>query len=241
MPQKQSAPTEGDHKTQLGVKKARGVRRALELLAATVIGFAVTIAIAWLVPDNAFLYQLGRHDELEALGPSATDVWYIENGIGYKRRSIAFYAGSVSDLDAEYFVNRAHLPVWSAFNRDDGITEVISEEARGWPFLAMRSYWLRIETGGGATLIGAIRIGEQPSPFSLDDRTWLWPTIPIWTGLAINVIIYGGVFLAAMKLLAALWATLSQRRRPRKGHCKKCGYDLRGLEGRPCPECGNVA
>lgn len=37
------------------------------------------------------------------------------------------------------------------------------------------------------------------------------------------------------------WRELRRRRRALQGHCRKCGYDLRGLAGGNCPECGAVA
>ncbi len=45
--------------------------------------------------------------------------------------------------------------------------------------------------------------------------------------------------LAAGSLLA--WAIRARRREPRPGFCSGCGYDLRGLEQRRCPECGGPA
>lgn len=36
-----------------------------------------------------------------------------------------------------------------------------------------------------------------------------------------------------------VWLYVSDRRRAR-GLCRKCGYDLSGLRGKPCPECGTA-
>jgi hypothetical protein len=45
-------------------------------------------------------------------------------------------------------------------------------------------------------------------------------------------------------VLPASWAAgwvrgmLKRRSRRRRGRCIACGYDLRGIEGAKCPECG---
>src|SRR6266478_46062 len=47
-------------------------------------------------------------------------------------------------------------------------------------------------------------------------------------------------FIAAVLAVFSLWAILrlrSQRARFLPGHCRSCGYDLRGSNGK-CPECG---
>jgi hypothetical protein len=59
------------------------------------------------------------------------------------------------------------------------------------------------------------------------------PWRPQWPGFAINTIFYAAI----------LWlpfAPFVARRviRHKRGHCIKCGYDLRGAEHEVCPECG---
>ena len=60
------------------------------------------------------------------------------------------------------------------------------------------------------------------------------PLRPLWRGFAINTVFYG-------VLLWMLWLSpFAARRliRRKRGHCIKCGYDLRGTSGGVCPECG---
>ena len=61
------------------------------------------------------------------------------------------------------------------------------------------------------------------------------PLRPIWPGFAINTIFYAAI-------LWMLWLSPFVVRRVirrKRGHCIKCGYDLRGAEHEVCPECGS--
>lgn len=68
---------------------------------------------------------------------------------------------------------------------------------------------------------------SDPLATRLDD--WLL-FIPYWA------------IAAPLALLPAWWALTYRRRRERlrQGHCRRCGYDLRGTPHR-CPECGTPA
>lgn len=64
----------------------------------------------------------------------------------------------------------------------------------------------------------------------------LLPIMPIWPGFAINTLIFALV-------PALLWlplGPLKRARRRRRGRCVSCGYDLSGITGKSCPECGNT-
>jgi hypothetical protein len=74
-------------------------------------------------------------------------------------------------------------------------------------------------------------------------RAGVWSTsTPIPSGyvrngislLALSWLLVGGFF-------AGREATrlIRERGRRSRGECPKCGFDLAGLEGRPCPECGS--
>ena len=60
------------------------------------------------------------------------------------------------------------------------------------------------------------------------------PLRPLWSGFAINTVFYAA-------LLWMLWLSPFVVRRAihrKRGHCLKCGYDLRGDFSAGCPECG---
>lgn len=44
--------------------------------------------------------------------------------------------------------------------------------------------------------------------------------------------------LATYAILPVIWSRHQVRRRRRKGHCQRCGYDLTGNTSGVCPECG---
>ena len=61
------------------------------------------------------------------------------------------------------------------------------------------------------------------------------PLRPIWSGFAANTIFYAAI----LWLLCSSPFVVQRLIRRRRGHCIKCGYDLRGTEHEVCPECGS--
>lgn len=59
------------------------------------------------------------------------------------------------------------------------------------------------------------------------DTNWLqWATASTWHGIVFGLIV--------------LWAVRTRTRRLSGSHCAGCGYDLAGIEGPVCPECGRA-
>lgn len=69
-------------------------------------------------------------------------------------------------------------------------------------------------------------------------RTWTFPIMPLWTGFAINTLLYASIGWSIVRaFLSSLWFTIRRRRR-RRGLCVACAYPVRGLS--VCPECGTA-
>ncbi len=79
----------------------------------------------------------------------------------------------------------------------------------------------------------ALRLGTNGNPL---------PYRPIWRGFIANTLIYSVVWLIILGLLITGTAGLRRARRARRGQCRRCGYDRRGLASAAvCPECGKGA
>ncbi len=86
--------------------------------------------------------------------------------------------------------------------------------------------WIDFTEGGRREI-------ERHRMKALNDRPHV-PLWPLWPGFAINTAFYA-------VLVWMLWLSpIVVRRviRRKRGHCIKCGYDLRGAEHEACPECG---
>ena len=117
------------------------------------------------------------------------------------------------------------------FQRDRGEGMWRSFYQMGWPDHAVEG-WHEV-----------MGLEELATRWALDTGIWVGsgdsgrPLIlalrPSWPGFAVNTIFYAVI----------LWlpfAPFQLRRyvRVKRGHCIKCGYDLRGSSGGGCPECG---
>jgi hypothetical protein len=77
-------------------------------------------------------------------------------------------------------------------------------------------------------------LGLTPRP-PIDPMPEALPIGVLWQGMLSNSVIYAGIWLT----LLALPIHIRRRLAARAGQCRKCRYDLRGLNpGSACPECG---
>lgn len=118
-----------------------------------------------------------------------------------------------------------------------------SDFVLGWP---ARCLWFESPMQGG----GCIVSHDRPVLHKIDfKRGWLGltprgqfdavpdglPTGVLWPGLLLNTAAYSGAWLAVFVVPMQIRRRMSAR----AGQCRKCRYDLRGLNpGSACPECG---
>ena len=100
---------------------------------------------------------------------------------------------------------------------------------------------MEIESGVGL-VDGGIMLAE---PQGTQTRTSLAtaraiPLRPIWRGLIINTLIGAALWFGLLTLGLWGWRSIRGTNRRLQGACVKCGYDLRGVTGGVCPECGTA-
>ena len=170
--------------------------------------------------------------EHRSFGSSSFWDWNIEGATAVAYR--VFDPKPIEDL----------LPRWA---NDDSWGPFIVRvyEGRGWPLLALSCFhetspaaiaqFTSKAKGTFLTPEGAILTGLTPAR---SVRGFLVPRAlplrPIWPGFAVNTIFYAAI----LWLLTLAPFTLRRVIRRKRGHCIKCGYDLRGTEHEVCPECG---
>ncbi len=104
----------------------------------------------------------------------------------------------------------------------------------GWPVRSMRGLkWAPTENDAVATFVASIPLNTVPIKHHRYPGNNLLPLAAIWPGFTINTLFYAAI----------LWLPfgpfqLRRYVRVKRGHCIKCGYDLRGAEHEVCPECG---
>jgi hypothetical protein len=115
---------------------------------------------------------------------------------------------------------------------DQGRDLVLGEQANGWP---ARCMWAGIHGYHAAPLRNALALSTRRTELgdSFTDQRLL-PLRPIWRGLFIDAVCYGGMIWLFMLGVSSM----RRRHRRRVGRCERCGYELRGLLEPGCPECG---
>lgn len=158
-------------------------------------------------------------------------------------------------------------PVWSGLHRrtvvmEDGAAnrEERLVDARGWPFLALKSERDAMSLPGASAQAAAAQLtgltayggsgkaltgGFVPvtSTVAISTPTGNWgptpiPLRPIWTGLLAGGVFWGVVLCGLWYALVAPRRFIREVARFRRGGCVQCGYDLGYDFLNGCPECG---
>ncbi len=126
------------------------------------------------------------------------------------------------------------------FEAQTRLGDWVLERAAGWPCRAVveRSYFL-VPGGRFVPIPNAdvsIRWGGQKPYRPGEDGNRSLPVVPVWGGFLVDAAAFGlvwGLLIVGVRLVGRCV------RRARPG-CAKCGYDLSGLTGDVCPECGSA-
>lgn len=143
---------------------------------------------------------------------------------------IEAFGTGVEDFPDTNAERRRTLPMWVHLpaRTDRGYSWY--GEGYGWPLVALTTHEWQEYT----------ELGSSPLEF-FDRRTYFvmrrpvtLPTRVFWPGMLGNVAVFAALWGAVLILPGAV-RYVSRKRR---GQCLKCGYDVRGIGGGVCPECG---
>ncbi len=144
---------------------------------------------------------------------------------------------------------------WSAFHTPpENTNQIMIEEARGYPFLALRTTWRATNTTSDQTnpLNPPLDAFESNSPlpirpfvetsihsFAFQNGLRALPTSIIPFGFAMNVVVFTLLWLILPHPFR-LFFIIRHQRRYKRNLCVHCGYNLVQTRSERCSECGSV-
>lgn len=220
-----------------------------------VLGVTTTVAVAWCYAGMSQpVLAKNRLSWWTKWGWSQGNGWIVREWQGPGKR-----ARLIKVMKEKPFSNGEPFkpPYWSAANEQaTSNSGTIFEDERGWPFLSLRCAWMHEEPFSlpnepihGGLAIGAFEpewlVKRQQTMMSVHpdfdyvyiDEHRALPLIPNWIGFIGSSIFYILVWAAIISAFGGI--TLVRRwLRRRKGKCLRCGYFLKMLTSKTCPECG---
>ncbi len=151
-------------------------------------------------------------------------------------KGIPYKGPSVSDV-APYWGGLA-TPTAAFLSQTGGDQRHV--EGRGWPAISL---WYMVDETEEPDSVSRKWPAHGAFPAEVHwiptERPWFHPPRPLplrpaSRGFAINTVFYAVI----LWLLTLGPFTARRMIRRKRGHCIKCGYDLRGAEHEACPECG---
>ncbi|UCD74913.1 MAG: hypothetical protein JSV91_14140 [Phycisphaerales bacterium] len=227
---------------QVGLPEVRaesgggGVKRRLRtLLLFLLLGAVVNVAVAWWCTSRIDLEFGDRwtidSDTLRWLKDLEPRVsWYEEPRHKSDRRHMIPPYGRMYRSWGHRRIEYAGPP-YSDYGF--GVTRIVQVTC-GWPLYALECEVVR---GVDNENLWYTRAGIGPGIID-PARSVVLPFRPVWPGFAVNTAFHAVILWPLVLGLVALIRRLRRRGRARRGHCLRCGYDLRGKYDAGCPECG---
>ncbi len=218
------------------------------------MGFLTTITLPWAltlhypVPTTQNYYWF-NHKINESPPDNQNRIVFMETaGLGSLRRM------SSPDPEGNWFFAKRPIQSWSILEQKPANpNQLIIEDARGWPLLALRASFTGKTPKPGMdwhdsfwddlTLHQGIRIHphlKKPGDFNPFEASLALPLQPIYLNLIIDTLFWALIWLI-IPYPIFFYSTFKYLRRRRRVHhnlCASCAYDLRGHSHKQCPECG---
>ena len=208
---------------------------------ALALGVLTTYGVAWWIANT---HRPTRHLSFGDYEGRAVGGWSIDMET---QENVTWVVADGWELDSTGGMVRwqEEVPPWSLIrkwtprevggpvgvNMNNTLVRLL-ERAAGWPRLAVVEHAVTMRLGVPPPVKGAdlsIRWGA-----SSDWARWTLAFRPLWAGFAIDTAMFGAGWWVVIGIVA--WVRSWRRRAA--GLCAGCRYDLRGLTGEVCPECG---